>query len=106
MLKKLMQSNLSVVMFLLAGSTALADTEEKSSEIIIGFVKDTPQKDIINFQKKYNLEVIKPFKRICAIRYRVESSEEYKKKISAIKQEKIVRYVEKNLKPVKKKKVD
>ena len=101
MTRKLAQINFLFILFLISG-TATAEVQSKTPEIIVGFVKDTPQKDITSFQKKYNLKVIKPFKRICAVRYRVDSKEECKKTISEIKQEKIVRYVEMNAKPQKK----
>ena len=102
MIKNVVKSSLFIMLFLLAGKTAFAEDKKNKGEIIVGFVKDTSQNDINAFQKKFNLTVIKPFKRICAIRYKVADSKDCAKLIASIKKEKIVRYVEMNGKVAKK----
>ena len=102
MIRNVVKSSFFVMLFLLAGNTAVADDKKNKGEIIVGFVKDTSQNDIDAFQKKFNLTVIKPFKRICAIRYKVANAKECAKTIASIKKEKIVRYVEMNGKVAKK----
>lgn len=98
----LAKSSLFILLTIIASAPAIAEVKKSSDEIIVGFVKDTSENDITAFQKKYNLVVIKPFKRICAVRYKVDKDENSGTAIKSIKQEKIVRYVEVKSKPKKK----
>ena len=85
-----------MILLLIAGNTTFAEEKKKSNEITVGFVKNTAEKDIAAFEKKFNLTVVKKFKRICAIRYKVADGKESSKTISKVQQEKIVRYAERN----------
>jgi len=83
---------LSLVIF---SSSALAENKNSAREIIIGFAKNTKDSDIKILEKKYQLTLIKKFKRIYAIQYKIDTSK-LSEIINLLQAEKIVRYAEAN----------
>ncbi len=96
MTNSVIAKSIFLLLFIVVGNTALCEDKNSPKEIIVGFVKNTNEKDISAFEKKFNLTLVKKFKRIYAIRYKVSNSNDCKKTISQVKREKIVRYAELN----------
>jgi hypothetical protein len=101
MTNSVIAKSIFLMLFIVAGNTSLCEDKNPTKEIIVGFIKNTDEKDISAFEKKFNLTLVKKFKRIYAIRYKVSTSIDCKKTISAVKREKIVRYAELNGKDTK-----
>ena len=71
-------------------------------QIIIGYTENADPKDIKKLEKKYEIKVVKTFKRIYAICYEIKSPKDIPEIINKIQQEKIVKYAERNGKVAKK----
>ena len=79
----------------------MAASKKSSSEIIVGFSKETKPEDIKILEAKYKLTIIKKFKRIYAIHYKINEGK-IAELIKLLQNEKIVTYAEPNGKVSKK----
>lgn len=91
----LQPTKLSFIFLVLLSLSTGVNAKDKNTEIIIGFVKTATNDDIKAFEKKFSLKAVKKFKRIYAIRYQIQMSEDCKKVIAKVQQEQIVSYAEK-----------
>tara|TARA_B100001059_G_C17365664_1_gene347282 strand:- start:229 stop:540 length:312 start_codon:yes stop_codon:yes gene_type:complete len=97
MIKRFIQT-ITILVILIVSQTSLNAKERKSQkkQVIIGYAKNTAKKDIKTLEQKFDLKVVKKFKRIHAICYEVQSDKELPKFITLLQREKIVRYAERN----------
>ena len=72
------------------------DKEAVKNQIIVGYDKNAKPNDIKALEEKFDIKVIKKFKRIYAICYEIPHEQCSNEIINKIQEEKIVKYAEKN----------
>lgn len=72
------------------------DKKATKKQIIVGYDKSANQKDIKALEEKFDIKVVKKFKRIYAICYEIPQEQDTNEIINKIQEEKIVKYAEQN----------